>query len=71
MKDGDIVWICSLKKEGLFIGHATDIETGAVKCFVHIDEGESYFVSQDDLEFVETIEEAITHALCDPKDLIA
>ena len=71
MKDGDIVWICSLKKEGLLMGTATDIETGAVKCFVHVDEDESYIISEDDLELVETIEEALTHAFCDPKDLIA
>ena len=65
MKCIDIVWIKNLKKEGILMSFAFD-ENGDEKCVVYVEEDHHYIVDEKDLEFVETLEDSLTHCL-DPK----
>lgn len=67
MKDSDIVLILSINVEGMLMGRATDLESGKRKCVVfcgEFDDGPcNYIVDEDDLKFVETLEESLERTL--------
>ena len=57
LKSGDIVWIESLQKEGLFTGFALDINDGQEKCVVYFGDEETVLFDQEELVYVTSLAE--------------
>ena len=62
MKCSDIVWIRTINKEGILMSFAID-ECGEKKCVVYVEKDNHYIVSESNLEFIETLEDSLTHSL--------
>lgn len=57
LKTTDIVLIKSLKKKGMIIDTALDLETNKKKYFINVGDEENYICSEEDLEYVTCLEE--------------
>ena len=55
----DIVFVKPIKKEGLVVAVALDLETHSEKYFVHIEYGKDVICRDEDLELISTLEKEI------------
>ena len=61
MKKGDIVFVKILGLDCMFMGHVINPKTNKSYCLVYADNDKQYIVDESDIEFLETLEESLTH----------